>query len=192
MSSGAPLGRVPRAVADRKLKVLVVDDHDVVHWGFRVLLGEQSWVERCLAAKTGAVEHMPEFAYRMRWFIENKPQYAERVSRRNVMPGIEGYLLSIVGPSRLERILAGTPKTVLAAAMARAAEQCRFATGTAVEFRMQLSKMGLARLGSPPRRLDCVLCCSGAGVKAMVSRLRPTLSSAWSVCNLGADTDPLA
>jgi DNA-binding NarL/FixJ family response regulator len=32
----------------------VVDDHDVVQWGFRVLLGQQPWVERCLAAKTGA------------------------------------------------------------------------------------------------------------------------------------------
>jgi DNA-binding NarL/FixJ family response regulator len=42
-----------RAAADRKLRVLVVDDHDVVHWGFRVLLGEQPWVERCLAARTG-------------------------------------------------------------------------------------------------------------------------------------------
>jgi two-component system response regulator DesR len=31
-----------------------VDDHDVVHWGFRVLLGEQPWVDRCLAARTGA------------------------------------------------------------------------------------------------------------------------------------------
>ncbi len=40
--------------ADRRLRVLVVDDHDVVHWGFRVLLGEQPWVERCLAARTGA------------------------------------------------------------------------------------------------------------------------------------------
>jgi len=38
----------------RRLRVLVVDDHDVVHWGFRLLLGEQSWVERCLAARTGA------------------------------------------------------------------------------------------------------------------------------------------
>ena len=34
--------------------MLVVDDHDVVHWGFRVLLGEQPWVQRCLAARTGA------------------------------------------------------------------------------------------------------------------------------------------
>lgn len=36
---------------ERRLRVLVVDDHDVVHWGFRQLLGEQSWVERCLAAR---------------------------------------------------------------------------------------------------------------------------------------------
>ena len=41
-------------VSERRLRVLVVDDHDVVHWGFRVLLGEQPWVERCLAARTGA------------------------------------------------------------------------------------------------------------------------------------------
>ncbi len=39
---------------NRRLRVLVVDDHDVVQWGFRVLLGEQPWVERCLAARTGA------------------------------------------------------------------------------------------------------------------------------------------
>jgi DNA-binding NarL/FixJ family response regulator len=44
----------PGRASDRKLRVLVVDDHDVVHWGFRVLLGEQPWVERCLAARTGA------------------------------------------------------------------------------------------------------------------------------------------
>jgi two-component system response regulator DesR len=45
----------PRATPeDRRLRVLIVDDHDVVQWGFRVLLGEQRWVERCLAARTGA------------------------------------------------------------------------------------------------------------------------------------------
>ena len=43
----------PTAVG-RRLRVMVVDDHDVVHWGFRVLLSEQPWVERCLAARTGA------------------------------------------------------------------------------------------------------------------------------------------
>ena len=38
---------------DRKLRILVVDDHDVVHWGFRLMLGEQPWVERFLSARTG-------------------------------------------------------------------------------------------------------------------------------------------
>lgn len=32
--------------------MLVVDDHDVVHWGFRLLLTEQPWVERCLSASS--------------------------------------------------------------------------------------------------------------------------------------------
>jgi DNA-binding NarL/FixJ family response regulator len=39
---------------ERRLRVLVVDDHDVVHWGFRLLLTQQSWVERCLSARNGA------------------------------------------------------------------------------------------------------------------------------------------
>jgi DNA-binding NarL/FixJ family response regulator len=42
------------AAVGRRLRVMVVDDHDVVHWGFRVLLSEQPWVERCLAARTAA------------------------------------------------------------------------------------------------------------------------------------------
>jgi two-component system response regulator DesR len=43
-----------RAKPDTRLRVLVVDDHEVVHWGFRVLFAEQPWVERCLAARTAA------------------------------------------------------------------------------------------------------------------------------------------
>jgi len=38
---------------ERRLRVLVVDDHDVVHWGFRLLLTDQTWVERCLSARNG-------------------------------------------------------------------------------------------------------------------------------------------
>ncbi|MGI8714748.1 MAG: response regulator transcription factor [Solirubrobacteraceae bacterium] len=37
-----------------RLRVLVVDDHDVVHWGFRLMLTQQSWVERCVSAHSGA------------------------------------------------------------------------------------------------------------------------------------------
>jgi two-component system response regulator DesR len=36
-----------------RLRVLVVDDHDVVHWGFRLMLTQQPWVERCLSAQSG-------------------------------------------------------------------------------------------------------------------------------------------
>jgi DNA-binding NarL/FixJ family response regulator len=38
---------------EKRLRVLVVDDHDVVHWGFRLMLGQMPWVERCLSARTG-------------------------------------------------------------------------------------------------------------------------------------------
>jgi two-component system response regulator DesR len=47
---------------ERNLRVLVVDDHDVVHWGFRLLLTEQTWVERCLSASN--VEEALELARR--------------------------------------------------------------------------------------------------------------------------------
>ena len=33
--------------------MLVVDDHDVVHWGFRLMLTQQPWVERCVSAHSG-------------------------------------------------------------------------------------------------------------------------------------------
>jgi DNA-binding NarL/FixJ family response regulator len=35
---------------NRKLRLLVVDDHDVVHWGLKTLLSQQPWVERYLVA----------------------------------------------------------------------------------------------------------------------------------------------
>jgi DNA-binding NarL/FixJ family response regulator len=45
----------PRAGGQQKrLRVMVVDDHDVVHWGFRLMLGQLPWIERCLSARTSA------------------------------------------------------------------------------------------------------------------------------------------
>jgi DNA-binding NarL/FixJ family response regulator len=38
----------------RQLTLLVVDDHDVVQWGFRLMLGEQRWVRECLSAHDAA------------------------------------------------------------------------------------------------------------------------------------------
>ncbi len=41
------------ARSPERLRVLVVDDHEVVHWGFRLMLSQQPWVERCVSATTG-------------------------------------------------------------------------------------------------------------------------------------------
>jgi two-component system response regulator DesR len=42
----------------------VVDDHDVVHWGFRLMLTQQPWVERCLSARNAqeAIAHAERYA----------------------------------------------------------------------------------------------------------------------------------
>ena len=48
--TGASAGTL---AAHRRLGVLVVDDHDVVHWGFRLMFGNKPWVERCLSARSG-------------------------------------------------------------------------------------------------------------------------------------------
>jgi two-component system response regulator DesR len=47
----------------RKLCVLIVDDHDVVHWGFRLLFSQQPWVTRCLSARSAqeAIGHTRRF-----------------------------------------------------------------------------------------------------------------------------------
>jgi DNA-binding NarL/FixJ family response regulator len=39
-------------MSEQPLRVLIVDDHDVVHWGFRLLLERQPWVAACVAVKT--------------------------------------------------------------------------------------------------------------------------------------------
>jgi two-component system response regulator DesR len=58
MSGG--LQATPQAPVNgaRRLCVLVVDDHDVVQWGFRAALACQAWVQRYLAAAnaSGALE----------------------------------------------------------------------------------------------------------------------------------------
>jgi DNA-binding NarL/FixJ family response regulator len=55
MTQTAPRTLGPEVVAGaagthRRLRVLVVDDHQVIHWGFRLLLTSQQWVQRYLAA----------------------------------------------------------------------------------------------------------------------------------------------
>src|SRR5207249_4993727 len=51
------------------------------------------------------MKRLPEFTKRFRWFLRNKPQYAEVVGHVNVIGGNQGRLFSIVDPDRLGRIL---------------------------------------------------------------------------------------
>jgi DNA-binding NarL/FixJ family response regulator len=85
-----------------KLRVLVVDDHDVVQWGFRLLLERQSWVERCLAASTGA--EAVEVCHRVRPEValvdmllgsESGAEVCEEI--RKVSPGTRVLLISGAG-----------------------------------------------------------------------------------------------
>jgi DNA-binding NarL/FixJ family response regulator len=84
---------VTSADPERRLRVLVVDDHDVVHWGFRVMLSELPWVERCLSARSGAEaialarRHAPDVAL-VDLFVgeESGPEICEQLhlARRGV------------------------------------------------------------------------------------------------------------
>jgi DNA-binding NarL/FixJ family response regulator len=85
-----------------RLRVLVVDDHAVVHWGFRLMLTQQSWVERCLTASNGA--EAVELAKRYRPHVavvdlfigeESGAQVCERL--RATDPGVRVLLCSGAG-----------------------------------------------------------------------------------------------
>jgi DNA-binding NarL/FixJ family response regulator len=83
------------AVADdpRALRVLIVDDHDVVHWGFRVMLGQQPWVQRCLSARTEAEA------------LALTTRYDPHVALVDLFVGSES------GPEICERLKALSPRT---------------------------------------------------------------------------------
>jgi len=74
------------------LRILVVDDHDVVHWGFRLMLASQPWVERCLSARRGeeayalAARYEPHVAL-VDLFIgsESGPEICEQLRKRSPM-----------------------------------------------------------------------------------------------------------
>ena len=93
-----------------KLRVLIVDDHDVVHWGFRLMLGNQPWVERCLSARTGeeayvlAERYKPDVAL-VDLFIgeESGPEISQQLRERS--PTTKVLLISGAG-----RISPGQPR----------------------------------------------------------------------------------
>src|SRR5436853_4770481 len=53
---------LPPADEQRRLRVLLVDTQDLIHWGFKMLLAAEPWVERFVAAHNAT--HALELARR--------------------------------------------------------------------------------------------------------------------------------
>jgi two-component system response regulator DesR len=81
----------PDLAGPDKLRVLVVDDHDVVHWGFRLMLTQQPWIERCLSARSSGEA------------IELTRRYEPHVALVDLFVGDES------GPEICERLRAEIP-----------------------------------------------------------------------------------
>ncbi|MGD0981100.1 MAG: response regulator transcription factor [Solirubrobacteraceae bacterium] len=91
-----------RADADTRLRVLIVDDHDVVHWGFRLMLGNQPWVERCISSRSAAEAYALAARYKphvalVDLFIgeESGPEISAQLRERS--PGTNILLISGAG-----------------------------------------------------------------------------------------------
>jgi DNA-binding NarL/FixJ family response regulator len=86
----------------RPIRIMIVDDHDVVHWGFRLMLSDLPWVERSFSARNRAEaielgrRFMPEVAL-IDLFVgeESGPEICERVL--GAVPGIKVLLISGAG-----------------------------------------------------------------------------------------------
>jgi two-component system response regulator DesR len=84
------------------IQVLIVDDHQVVHWGLKLMLSRLPWVERCFCAQaaeeaiTIASKHQPEVAV-VDLFVgqESGPEICEQL--HVVRPGMRILLISGAG-----------------------------------------------------------------------------------------------
>jgi two-component system response regulator DesR len=91
-----------RRVPERQLRVLLVDDHDVVHWGLRIMLERLDWVESCKSAHTAAEaialagQHEVDLAL-VDVFVgpDSGPEICERL--HVVRPGLRVLLISGAG-----------------------------------------------------------------------------------------------
>ena len=91
-----------RAARGQRIRVLIVDDHDVVHWGLRIMLERQPWIERSFSAHTGAEAiaqtnlHAIDLAL-VDLFVgaESGPDICERL--HEVRPGMRLLLISGAG-----------------------------------------------------------------------------------------------
>lgn len=88
--------------AARPVRVLVVDDHQVVHWGLQIMLSRLSWIEHVVCAHTAdqalalAREHQPDVAV-VDLFVgqESGPEICERLLA--MRPGLRVLLISGAG-----------------------------------------------------------------------------------------------
>jgi two-component system response regulator DesR len=87
---------------ERRIRVLVVDDHDVVHWGLRLMLERLPWVERSFSARTGneavaLVARQPIDLALVDLFVglESGPEICERLHAAR--PGLRLLLISGAG-----------------------------------------------------------------------------------------------
>jgi DNA-binding NarL/FixJ family response regulator len=93
---------VKKKTATRRVRVLVVDDHEVVHWGLRLMLSRLNWVERAFSAHDGqtataiAVSEEIDIAL-VDLFLagESGPDVCERL--RAVRPDLRTLLISGAG-----------------------------------------------------------------------------------------------
>jgi DNA-binding NarL/FixJ family response regulator len=76
-----------------QVSLLVVDDHEVVHWGLRSVLGAAPWVARCLAAHDGGEA------------LELAKRYQPQVAIVDLFVGSES------GPDISQRLRAVSPDT---------------------------------------------------------------------------------
>ncbi len=100
------------AASPSAVRVLVVDDHEVVQWGFRLMLSSQPWVERCVGARNG------EDALRL------AARYQPHVAVIDLYVGTESgadICRQIVDRSRMTRVLLISGAGRISAEAARAA-----------------------------------------------------------------------
>src|SRR5439155_19574329 len=91
-ASASPADPVP-SPQDVKFRVLVVDDQEVVTWGFRLLLTREAWVERCITAVSS----------------DQAVAYAQRFSPHVAL--VDVFLADESGVEVSRRILTESPRT---------------------------------------------------------------------------------
>jgi two-component system response regulator DesR len=88
--------------AELPLRVMIVDDHAVVQWGFKVLLGRQRWVERCVVASDpeeaiAAAERLKPHVALVDLFLGERSGAELCEAIRGVSPATRVLLISGVG-----------------------------------------------------------------------------------------------